>query len=218
MPDLSSLNLTEDMFPSVDWDAPEGGKTPPAVYPGSYKLLFGLLENKDDWFTVEEREVVKGQPKRKILEVHFQPKVIADAAGRVLANEDGSQIQLGPQKVSTYQSPKMRIHSLAELLRSMGVRDIDLKTQLESTLVALDGKGVIESAEIVWRTYFKSTGVTVSTAPNKKKGDLPWPRDAQGNPELMATEPSTGEKAYAYAEVVRYHQAAEATESAAVAG
>jgi hypothetical protein len=216
MPDLASLGLTEDAFPTVDWDAPEAGKSPPPVYPGSYKLLFAMPEDKDNWFEVVEREVVKGQPKRKILEVTWQPKVIADAQGRPVADPDtGEQITLGPQRANTYLSPKMRIHSLAELLRAMGVSGIDIKTQLESTLVQLDGKGVIESAEIVWRTYFKSTQTTVSTAPRKKAGELPWPRDAQGNPELMAVNPSTGEKAYGYAEVVRVHAPAAQAEAAA---
>lgn len=215
MPDLASLGLTEDAFPVVDWDAPEAGKTPPPIYPGSYKLLFAMPEDKDSWFDVVEREVVKGQPKRKILEVTYQPKVIADAQGRPVADPDsGEQIQLGPQRVNTYLSPKMRIHSLAELLRAMGVSGIDIKTDLEPTLTKLDGNGVIDSAEVVWRAYFKSTQTTVSTSPRKKAGELPWPRDAQGNPELMATNPQTGEKAYGYAEVVRVHQA-QATEAAA---
>jgi len=216
MPDLASLGLTEDAFPQIDWDAPESGKTPPPIYPGTYKLLFCMVEDKDSWFSVEEREVVKGQPKRKILEVHYQPKVIADAQGRPIAvPESGEQIQLGPQKVSTYLHPSMQLHSLGELLRAMGVSGIDLRTQLESTLVQLDGKGIIDEAEVVWRAFFKSTSTTVSTAPKKKKGELPWPRDAQGNPELMAVNPQTGEKAYGYAEVVRVHMPAQATEAAA---
>lgn len=216
MPDLNSLGLTEDAFPVVDWEAPEAGRTPPPIYPGSYKLLFGMPEDKDTWFDVVEREVVTGQPKRKLLEVTWQPKVIADAQGRPLADADtGEQIQLGPQRVSTYLSPKMRIHALAELLRAMGVTGIDIKTQLESTLTQLDGKGVIENAEVIWRAYFKSTGTTVSTAPRKGKKELPWPKDAQGNPELMATNPTTGEKAYGYAEVVRVHAPAAASEAAA---
>ena len=54
----------------------------------------------------------------------------------------------------------------------------------------------------ICRAYFKSTDTTVSTHPRgKKSGELTWARAADENWELMATNPSTGEKLYGYAEI-----------------
>lgn len=213
MPDLDSLNLTEEAVPQVDWDAPEAGKTPPAVFPGLYTLRFKMPEDVSTWFDAVERMTIKDNPtsKRKFLEITYQPEVIADSEGRAIAMPDGETIVLGPQRASTFMNAKMRIHAIAELLRSMGVRiDGSLlakqengKMVIENVLRELDGKATFK-AELIWRAYFKSTDTTISSHPRgKKSGELLWPRDASGNCELLCKNPSTDETSYAYVEVAR---------------
>lgn len=216
MPDLRSLGLTEDAAPQVDWEAPPPGMTPPPVTPGSWWLKFVMPEKEEDWFDAVEREVVKGNPttKRKFLEMTIEPEVVADNLKRPVANEDGSAIKLGPQRFNTFMSPKMRIHQLGELLRAVGVRiDGSIVEQIAGVAKQLNGQALFE-AEVIWRAYFKSTDTTVSTHPRgKKSGELLWPRAADGSWELMATNPSTGEKAFGYATIssVKVPTSAEAT-------
>lgn len=225
--DLNKLGLTEESAPQVDWDAPEGGKTPPSVYPGLYTLLFRLPEDPEEWFDAVEREVMKGNPqsKKKFLELTYVPDVVANSQGQPVAAEGGEPLRLGPQRVNTFMSPKMRINQMAELLRAMGVRlegnfmaqQPSGKTLIEETVEQLDGKATFQ-AEIIWRAYFKSTDTTVSTHPRgKKSGELLWPRQADGSPELMAVNPQTGEKAYGYAEVSRVHMPTQASEGQGLA-
>lgn len=211
MPELNSLGLNEDAAPQVDWDAPEAGRQPPPVFPGTYTLKFRMPENPDDWFDAVERATQKddkGNPvessKKKFLELTCEPEVVADVENRPLANDDGSPIKLGPQRFNTFLSPKMHIHQLAELLRSMGVRiEGSIKDQILKVCKKLDGTATFK-AEIIWRAYFKSTGTTISTHPrSKKSGELLWPRDAQGVPEMLCKNPQTGETAYGYAEIAR---------------
>src|SRR5438046_9839563 len=98
MPRLDELGLNEQSAPEFDWDAPEAGRVPPAVYPGLYTLRFRLPENTEDWFDGVEREVIKRNPasKRKFLELTYEPEVVADSQGRPLAAEDGSRVHVGP--------------------------------------------------------------------------------------------------------------------------
>ena len=223
MPDLRSLGLTEEACPQVDWDSPEGGKTPPKVYPGEYILKFTMPEDKEDWFNVVERAIVKGgKEKKKFLEITYIPIAIAmfmqDKSGKVAVEptpiadqETGEPIVLGSQRVNTWMSAKMTINRAAELIRSMGVRldgnwlapssSNPAISVLEETLAQLNGQASFR-AEVIWRAYFKSTELTFSSRPRGKE-ELPWPRNAQGELELMATNPATGEKAFAYAEVER---------------
>jgi hypothetical protein len=204
MPELNQLGLTEDAAPQVDWDAPPPGMTPPPVVPGTWLLKLVMPENHEDWFDGVERETIKGNPtsKRKFLEVTIEPEVVADSLNRAVANEDGSALKLGPQRFNTFMSPKMRIHRLAELLRGLGVRvEGSIVAQIDDVMKQLNGQATF-TAEVIWRTYFKSTDTTVSTHPRgKRSGELLWPRSADGSWELMATNPSTGEKAYGYAEI-----------------
>ncbi len=206
MPDINSLGLNEEAAPQVDWDAPEAGKTPPPVYPGVYLLRFRMPENHDEWFDKVEREVIRDKPesKRAFLEMTYVPEVVADDQGRPLAAEDGSPLTLGPQRANTFMSPKMRIHAIAELLRGMGVRvEGSLLQQIDGICKQLNGTGTF-LAELIWRTYFKSTDTTFSTHPRGKKSkELIWPRNAQGVPELLVKNPATGETAYGYVEVAR---------------
>jgi hypothetical protein len=204
MPDLNSLGLNEEAAPQCDWDAPPPGMTPPSVVPGDWWLKFVMPEKEEDWFDKVKRNVIKDNPTsaRDFLEVTIEPEVVADSQKRPVANEDGSPLKLGPQRFNTFMSPKMRIHRLAELLRGVGVRiEGSIVSQIADVCKQLNGQALFE-AEIIWRAYFKSTDTTVSTHPRgKKSGELLWPRDAQGNWELMAVNPSTGEKAFGYAEI-----------------
>lgn len=219
MPDLNSLGLNESSAPQVDWDAPEAGKTPPAAFPGRYIFLFKLPESKDDWFDQVEREVVRNQPtsKRKFLELTCIPDIIAaimpDGSQQPILNpETNERISLGPQRFNMYMNPKMSIHRLAELLRSCGVREernLLAKTEggvyvIDELVTALNGNATFDG-EGIWRTYFKSTSTTISTHPRKKAGELAWPRNAQGEYELLATNPQTGEKAFGYFEITGLH-------------
>lgn len=223
MPDLASLGLTEESCPQVDWDSPEGGKTPPRVFPGEYIFKFGMPEDVEEWFAVVDRALVRGgKEKKKFLEITYIPTAIAmfmqDAKGKVATEptpiadqETGEPIVLGPQRVSTWMSVKMTINMAAELLRGMGVRiegswlavsqNNPAVSVIQDTLTQLNGKAQFR-AEVIWRTYFKSTETTFSSRPRGRE-ELPWPRNAQGELELMATNPSTGEKAFAYAEISR---------------
>jgi len=209
MPELSSLGLNEDAAPQVDWDSPPPGMTPPPVAPGNWWLKFLMPENHEDWFDGVLRATqrdAQGKPveasKRKFLELTLEPEVIADSQKRPVAAADGSALKLGPQRFNTFMSPKMTIHRLAELLRGCGVRlEGSIVNQIDDVCKQLNGQATFE-AEIIWRAYFKSTDTTVSTHPRgKKSNELVWPREADGSWSLMATNPSTGEKAYGYAEI-----------------
>lgn len=214
MADLDQLGLSEEAAPQVDWDTPEGGKTPPSVFPGTYNLRFEMPENRDDWFDAVERTVsVNGKDtKKKFLEVSFMPVVLSNAAGQAMAADNGEPLSLGTQRVNTFMTGKMRIHRVAELLLSMGVRldqsnllaiDANGKRVIENTLEQLNGKATFQ-AEVIWRAYFKSTDTTVSTSPRKKAGELPWPREANGLPTLLAKNPTNGETMYGYPEINVY--------------
>jgi hypothetical protein len=213
MPNLNQLGLDEGAAPQIDWDAPEAGQTPPPVYPGIYTLRFKMEEKTEDWFDANEVEMVKGNPatKRKFLVVNYLPDVIAshatrDAAAVPVPNDPttNAPVHLGPQRASFFKSDKMMISEGGELLRALGVRlEGSMLAQIEPTLQQLNGR-VSFMAEVGWRAYFKSTETTITTHPRgKKRGDLPWPRSADGTPELLATNPSTGEKVYGYAYVAK---------------
>lgn len=210
MPELNELGLTEESAPQVDWDAPEAGQTPPAVYPGVYTLKFKLPENHSDWYDTQEVQMVAGNPasKRKFLIFKPEPFVLlyhsmdGKEAPVPADAQTGLPIQLPPQRVSFYKSAKMNISQGAEWLRAMGARLNNITQEIDGALKQLDGRAQFKG-EVGWRAFFRSTETTVSTHPRKKKGELPWPREADGTPSLMATNPQTGEKAYGYPEIFR---------------
>ena len=211
MPRLDELHLDEGATPQFDWDAPEQGQQPPAVYPGLYTLLFKMPDEPADWFDTQDVEMVKGNPqtKRSFLVLNCRPLVIASHASRdaegqpvPLDASSGQPIQLPPQRVSFFRNDRMMISRAGELLRALGIRlEGDISKQIEQALQQVNGR-VNFMAEIGWRTYFKNGDVTVSTHNRKKKGELPWPRTADGTPELLATNPKTNEKQYAYPEIM----------------
>src|ERR1700733_5261351 len=210
MPKLSELGLDEAAAPMVDWDAPEAGQTPPPVYPGIYTLRFKMPEDVNDWFDSNEVEIVKGQPKKKFLVVNYIPDIIASHATREAAAvpvpndpQTGLPLHLGPQRASFFKTDKMMISEGGELLRALGMRLNNISAEIEGALTQLNGR-VTFMAEVGWKAYFKSNDVTVTTHPRgKKSGNLAWPRGADGKVEMLATNPSTGEKAYGYGIVAK---------------
>lgn len=212
MPKLSELGLDEGAAPQIDWDAPEAGQQAPSVYPGTYTLRFKMPDDKDEWFDSMEAAAVKGNEssKRKWLVMRIVPLVVAahanrDAEGQAVPVDaaTGAAIQLPPQRISFFKSDKMQISQGGELLRALGVRlEGSMLAQIEQAASQLDGK-VNFMAEIGWRTYFKDSDVTVSTNPRKKRGEIPWPKTAEGLPELLAVNPQTGAKAFGYPEIMK---------------
>jgi hypothetical protein len=217
MPSLNELGLTEDSAPQVDWDAPEAGSAPPAVYPGIYTLQFKLPEDVKDWFETQTVNTVKNDPKTaaKFLVIRAVPAILQvhkDASGNPLREAAGIPVpmdevsglhrQMPPQRISFFKNAKMPISRGGELLRAMGVRlEGSLLAQIEQTLQQLNGRATFV-AELGWRAYFKSTDTTVSTHPRKKAGELRWPKAADGNFELLAVNPQNGQKAFGYLEIM----------------
>jgi len=206
MPDLSELNLNEESTPSVDWDAPEAGSTPPAIGVGTYLFAFHMPKETKDWFDAQEVEVVKGQPKRKFLKINYEAQAIGDKDGNLFAApEDGSELPtLKFQNASFFKTEKMLISFGGELLRALGLRITGALTPeaIKEALSTVDGR-VNFTGEVKWEAYFKSDGTRFSTAPNKKKGDLQWPKDQEGKFTLTVENPTTGQKAFGRAIITR---------------
>jgi hypothetical protein len=206
MPDLSELNLTEESTPSVDFDAPEAGSIPPALGVGTYLFAFHMPKETRDWFDVQEVEVVKGQPKRKFLKVNYEPQAIGDKDGNLFAApEDGSELPiLKFQNASFYKTEKMLISFAGELMRAVGLRLTGAfnPETIKEAFASVDGR-VNFLGEVKWEAYFKSDGTRFSTSPNKKKGDLQWPKDQEGKYVLTVEHPTTGQKAFGRAIITR---------------
>lgn len=213
MPELDKLKLAEDEVPVIDYDAPEPGTMPPPCYPGTYELLLKMPEKREDWFDTIEVNVGddKNPVKKAFLKVFFAAELLTDASGQpVPPLDDGSPRMLRGQGASFYKHPKMSNSEAGDLIRSLGLRlegnftsQSEMGRAVETLLAGADGR-VRFHAEVGWEAYFKSTDTRISTNPRKKRGDLPWPRGADGLPELTATNPSTGERAYGYARIMRY--------------
>lgn len=209
MPDLQSLGLNEEATPQGDWDAPEAGSFPPICNPGTYDFIFRLPEKQEDWFDVMEVQVEQGKPKQKFLVLCYEADIVGQVqpdgtAVPVAPNEDGSQPRLRFQRSSFYKTPRMPLSMGQDLLRALNIRISGALTPeaIRDAVAGVDGRARFRG-EVTWRAYFKGTETTVSTAPRKKKGDIPWPKDAQGQYLEMATNPSTGEKMYGQADINR---------------
>jgi hypothetical protein len=209
VPDLNELGLTDASVPEVDWDAPEGGASAPQIYPGYYQLQFALDENPSDWFDSITVNAVQGDAStaQKYLVLIHKPVVLYAFKDAVDTNPiqlpaELGKVQLPPQRASFYKSPRMMISNGAELLRACGVRLNNILQEIKPAVTQLNGRASFR-AEIGWRAYFKTSEVTVSTHPRKKKGDVPWPKGPDGQYLLSATNPQTGEKAFGYPDIVR---------------
>lgn len=212
MPNLSELNLSDDAVPQIDWDAPESGSIPPAVYPGIYTLQFKMPEEQSEWFDKQKVNMVKNDPNtaRDFLVLRYIPAVMMwhehkDSAGQAVPNptDPSTPLSLPPQKASFFKNERMPISQGGELLRALGIRlDGPIKDQLPAALAKVNGN-VSFMVEVGWRTYFKATETTMSTSPRKKRGELAWPKNAQGQYELLGVNPVNGEKSYGYPEVFK---------------
>lgn len=211
MPRLDELNLTAEAVPQVDWDAPEGGSAPPSVGPGNYTLLFKMPEDRNNWFDKITVDVGNGVQK-EFLQINYNPQVIGNHEGQPFTPEPGQELPtLMYQRASFFKSDKMLISSGAELLRALGERLTgDMSPQaVEQALERVDGRATFKG-DVIWRAYFKSTGTTVSTSPRRKtkKGpELPWPKAADGSPELSVVNPKNpnDKKQFGRAEITRVY-------------
>lgn len=214
MSDVNQLiqGLGDEPVPQVDWNAPEQGSIPPPVNPGLYTLRLRMSENQGDWFDTVEVEVVKGQPKKPFPRILYGAEAIVDSKGNPIpALEDGKGPMLNGQRASLYKSEKMALSNGMELIRAMGFKlDFAVGTtwaQLIPSIVNLlqqaNGQATFR-AEIIWRAYFKGSGTTISTSPNKKRGEIAWPRLSDGSFADKCQDPQTGETAYGFAEINRF--------------
>jgi hypothetical protein len=213
MPDLSELmsELNEESLPSVDFDAPEAGSSPPSLGVGTYLFAFHMPKEKKDWFDIQKVNMnknVKGAPEKVInfLRINYEPQAIGDKDGTLFAApEDGTELPiLKFQNASFYKNEKMLISFAGELLRAIGLRMTGafVPAAVEEALSTVDGR-VNFFAEVKWEAYFKSDGTRFSTSPNKRKGDLPWPKDQEGKFTLTVDNPTTGQKAFGKAIITR---------------
>ena len=218
MPSLADLNLTDEATPEVDWSAPESGSFPPAVGPGTYTLMFELPEKRDDWFDKMEVAVGKdanGQDiKKAFLVLVYNPKLVGDKDGNPYTPPEGGELpHLGYQRASFYKHEKMLISQGAELLRALGAPISGPMTPaaIEAAVQGLD-KRVTFKGEVIWRTYFKDTETTISTAPRKKtkRGpEVKWPQEADGTFSVQVSNPRNpnSQKQYGRCEINRVHAA-----------
>lgn len=210
MPKLSELNLTAEATPEVDWDAPEAGATPPAVAVGTYLFRFNMPKSTDDWFDKQEVRVspegVVPEVKKSFLKVNYEPQVIGDKDGALYPEpEDGSELPvLKFQNASFFKTDKMLISFAGELMRAIGLRPTGAfnPEAIAELIATVDGR-VDFFGEVKWEAYFKNDGTRFSTSPNKKKHDLPWPKNQDGTYALTVEHPMTGQKAYGRAIIQR---------------
>lgn len=209
MPNLQDLGLNEEATPQGDWDAPEAGSFPPVCFPGLYDFIFRLPEKQEDWFDVMEIQVEQGKPKQKFLVIQYEADIVGvvkpdGQVEPVPPDEAGAQPRLRFQRASFYKTPRMPLSMGQDLLRALNIRISGPMTPqaISDAVAQVDGRARFRG-EVSWRAYFKGTETTVSTHPRKKKGDLPWPKDQQGQFLEMATNPSTGEKMYGQADINR---------------
>lgn len=174
----------------IDYNAPEPGSFPPQVEPGKYNFVFKLADKEPFSFSPIPKNGGSNQ-----LIVKLAPEVVLPG---------GEVKRVAFQQVNTFKSPKMSNSSVGELLRALDIR-LDRPTvgNIREALTAASGQKTFRG-EVAWEAYFKDTQVTVSTQPRKSKGDLPWPKDANGKLEQFAANPATGDKVYARERITRY--------------
>lgn len=193
MASINDLDISGmEPVPEVDWSAPESGAFPPALTVGVHEFAFALA---DDPFNTQE---IQG---KKYLQVTYSATATL---------EDGSERTLNFQRASTFQNDAMKKaglnHMMGELLRALG-------TRIEGPLTPATIADALQQAtaerkhfkgEVAWRKYCKACDQTISTAPRKKKGDIAWPKGADGSYELVVACPKCGEKGYGNAEIIRF--------------
>lgn len=206
MPSLEELQLSPDAVPEGDWDAPESGSFPPHLTPGTYEFIFHMPDDPSQAFELGQAKDASGNPAgAPYLVILYEVEAVAKGDGTPLQPNEatGEYPRLRFQRASFYKSEKMPISFGQDLLRALGLRVSPFTpTAIKEALYGASGR-VRFRGEVGWRAYFKGSQVTVSTRPRRKKGELPWPKAADGAYELMAVDPS-GEKAYGREEVIRF--------------
>ena len=218
MPDINELGLPPEAVGDIDYNAPEPGAFPPQLKPGRYCFVFHLgplaeAPANDYYDTVEIEDPPASGFKKKYMQVFHHATTTVQVNGA-----DTQEVTLNYQRVNFYKHPKMTNSSAGDLIRAMGLHVDGPLTPpaIDGLFRSVDGRRSYD-ADVVWRMFCKTCNVTVSTAPRKKKGDIPWPKpDASGNlPEMVAC-PQCHQRQYAQAEILRY-RLPQAQEAPAVA-
>jgi hypothetical protein len=199
--------LSDEQVTEVDWNAPEAGQFPPIAPPGSYEFVFRLREDTP----FDKVEIPSGSGVNHLVVV-FDADVIVNGEAKTLTY----------QRVNTYKHEKVSMSSAAELARALNIRPAsnpptnrDWIETFQSASSRARGR-----AELAWRYFDKSTGVTYSTSPRKRKNpggqkvrDTQWPRNAEGSFSDTVTA-SDGTKHYGQAEFTRFYTPAVVADAA----
>lgn len=187
-----------------DWNAKEQGAFPPDLTPGTYEFTFVLQNNEaPEGAPFEIKEM--GKPtKVPTLQVNFKGTYTKTLP-------DGTTVDrtLGFQRANFYQSEKMKAANMnssgVELLRALGLSNLTPYTaeNIKAALQQADGR-VKFTATTGWEHYDKAADKRTSTNPNKKNGDVKWPRAADGSYEPFITPPSKGTKVTGKTIIVGY--------------
>ncbi len=201
-----TTGLVEEQVPfDVDFDAPEPGSFPPAFEPSTRDFLFTLVEPSEQ---VQPFEVVEIQGKQW-LQVNYIATV----------EVDGKEVKIPFQRASAFKTEKMRNSRLADLIRSLKLRE-EYQAAVQQTgspieavkLVLAEASGrKLGTADFGWSAAFKDskviyrTGLTKVIAPKKEDGytSMPWPRNGNGGYAASVTDPQSGQEKYGRLEVVR---------------
>jgi hypothetical protein len=189
---INDLDLTPESIPEIDFDAPEAGSFAPQLSPGIYDFAFKLA---DDPYTTTE---IKGQ---QCLVVNYS----------ALTDKEGQEVALNFQRVTSFQNEAMRRmnlqHGVGDLLRALNFR-LDGKQTRSRIGEAFDQASNERRhfrGKVEWRRYCKVCEKTISTSPRTKRGDIAWPKAADGQGyELAVACPGCGEKAYGQAQIQRF--------------
>ena len=208
MPDINDLGLAPEPVGEIDYNAPEPGAFPPQLTPGTYSFVFHLGPVADspasDYFDTIEIGDEAGN-KRKYLQVLHHASTTVQHSNSATGEVINDEVTLNYQRVNFYKHPKMPNSSAGDLIRAL---DLRLEGALTPTAIAELFKGVDGrrgyTAEVIWRAFCKTCNTTVSTAPRKKKGDVPWPAAVNGVLPEMATCPQCKQKKFGQAEISRY--------------
>jgi hypothetical protein len=195
---IDELNLTDDVIGEVDYDAPEPGSFPPRVKPGIYDFKFELEDDEPFGTTTWEKDG------KHFFEIRHKATITVTKA-------DGTQedVTLRFCRANFFQNPAMKDAGInssgGELLRSLGIviKGSLSRSVLEQSLREADGRSH-GRCSVGWRVKFDGSDVVVSTSPRKKKGEVKWPKDKDGNFLPMATDPKSGQKAYGRENILNY--------------
>ena len=193
--------MTNDEIGDAEWDAPESGSMPPRVTPGIYDFLFKLEDTPFE--TKEVKDAQAGTTTNKFVVNHKAEVEVVDPV-----TSDKKEVEIRFIQVDFKRSEKMKeAHMNAkgvELLRSLGLKvDPFTRENIEDALRGADGRAH-GRAVIGWQFYCKDCKETVSTFANTKRGEVPWPRDAERNYVLVVKCPKCGQSGYGRERIQSY--------------